>query len=436
MVIALETGTSQPHGILMDIKDLRQDTLVEHPELGVGKIAGVEPEQNQAVISFRSEREFRMPIKDALALLETRPPAGLSAYLYTDPDEVLSWVNAGQLRLVGATLVDLGGTGRKKDLQDRLEKPVLSLVSEEWDPWWTKVQKNLKGSEYFEFQKPSTYRLGEDVLVEHIQVEPLALEAKAKKTAPTRKVSEGSRRDAHAAELKQLRESHAADLEKQRDAHAAELTRQREDRAAVLKQQREDHTSESIRQRDAHAAALKQQRDAHTDELRKLRESHVADLKQQRGTHAADLAQQRESHAADLAQQRESHAADLNRWKQEEERLYNRIENLAAKREESHLEIRRDMLDAMAATLKMLRQQQGDPASLLRDVGAGLKLALQAGEAQFYGQANQPVEYSPELHEAAEHIARGETVTIVHPGVLIPGIKTGNYILLKAQVKR
>ena len=90
----------------------------------------------------------------------------------------------------------------------------------------------------------------------------------------------------------------------------------------------------------------------------------------------------------------------------------------------------------MASTLKMLRQQQGDPANLLRDVEAGLKLALQAGEAQFYGQTNQPVEYNPELHEAAENIARGEGVTIVHPGVLIPGIKTGNYILLKALVKR
>ena len=148
------------------------------------------------------------------------------------------------------------------------------------------------------------------------------------------------------------------------------------------------------------------------------------------------MEKQREAHAADLEQQRAAYAADFNRWKQEEERLYNRIENLAAKREESHLEIRRDMLEAMAATLKMLRQRQGDSANLLRDVEAGLKLALQAGEAQFYGQANQPVEYNPELHEALEHIARGEAVTVIHPGVLIPGIKTGNYILLKALVKR
>ena len=383
----------------MELKDLRQGTLVEHPELGVGKIAGVEPEQNQAVISFRSEPEFRMPFKDAISLLETRPPAGLSAYLYTDPEEVFSWVNAGQLRLVGATLADLGGAGRPKDLQERLEK--LSL-GKKWDTWWNKAKKSLKESEYFEFQEPHTYRIKEGVLVGEIPVEPLG---GGKKPAPKRDVSE--------------------DLKQQREAHAAEL-----------KQQRDAHTAESIRQRDAHAADRKQQRDFHTAELKQLRESHAADRKQQRDTHAAELKQLRETHAADLAQQRESHAAELNRWKQEEERLYGRIENLAAKREESHLEIRRDMLDAMASTLKIFRQRQDNPANLLRDVEAGLKLALQAGEAQFYGQADQPVEYNPELHEAAEHIARGEAVTIIHPGVLIPGIKTGNYILLKALVKR
>ena len=403
IVVALETGTSSTAGILMELNDLRQGTLVEHPELGVGKIAGVEPEQNQAVISFRSEPEFRMPFKDAISLLETRPPAGLSAYLYADPEEVFSWVNAGQLRLVGATLADLGGAGRPKDLQERLEKLVVSLgKNKKWSTWWNKAKKSLKESEYFEFQEPHTYRLKEGVLVGEIPVEPLA---GGKKPAPKRDVSE---------DLKQQRETYAAELKEQRDAH----------------------TAESIRQRDAHAADRKQQRDFHTAELKQLRESHAAALKQQRDAHAAELKQLRESHAADLAQQRETHATEFNRWKQEEERLYGRIENLAAKREESHLEIRRDMLDAMAATLKMLRQQQRDPSSLLRDVGAGLKLALQAGEAQFYGQTNQPVEYNPELHEAAEHIARGEAVTVIHPGVLIPGIKTGNYILLKAQVKR
>ena len=388
----------------MEPRELRQETLVEHPELGVGKITRVEREQHRAVVNFRSEPEYRMTVKDALASLEARPAGGLSAHLYESPDDVLSWVADGQLRLVGATLLDLGGAGKTKDLQSRLEKPVLSLVGAKWATWWNKVQPSLKESEYFEFQKPYTYRLQDGVYVEQIPVEPLTATAKVKKTAPTRNVSQDLQllREAHAAELKQQREQHNADLIQQREGHAADL----------------------IQQRENHAADLIQQREAHT-----------VDLQQQREAHAVDLQQQRDAHAADLQRQKDAHAADLGKWKQEEERLYIRIKNLTANREESRLDIRRDMLEAMAATLIILRQGQGDPSSLLRDAEAGIKLALQAGEAQFYGETNQLVEYDPELHESPESLARGETVTIVHPGAFIPGSKTGNYILLKAQVQ-
>ena len=386
----------------MEPRELRQETLVEHPELGVGKITRVELEQHRAVINFRSEPEYRMTVKDAIASLEARPAGGLSAHLYENPDDVLSWVADGQLRLVGATLFDLGGAGKAKDLQSRLEKPVLSLVGAKWATWWNKVQPSLKESEYFEFQKPQIYSLKGDVLVEQIPVEPLAT---SKKTAPKRAVSD---------DLKQIREAYAAES----------------------KQQRENHAAESIRQREAYTADLKQQRDNYAADLQQQREAYAADLKQQRENHAADLQQQRKDHAAILKQQRGDHAADLEKWKQEEERLYNRIQNLVADRKESRLDIRRDMLDAMAVTLKILRQGQGDLGSLLRDAEAGLKLALQAGEAQFYGEANQLVEYDPELHEAPENLPRSETVTVIHPGAFIPGTKTGNYILLKAQVQR
>lgn len=389
----------------MEPRELRPETLVEHPELGVGKITRVEREQHRAVISFRSEPEYRMNVKDALASLEVRPTGGLAAHLYENPDAVLSWVADGQLKLVGATLFDLGGIAKTKDLQNRLEKPVLGLVDVKWTSWWNKVQPSLKESEYFEFQKPYTYRLQDGVYVEQIPVEPLTATAKVKKPATTRNVSQDLQllREAHAAERKQQREQHNADLIQQRENHAADLQRQRENHTADLQQQRDSHAADLVRQREAHTVDLQQQRDAHT---------------------------------ADFQQQRDSHAADLDKWKQEEERLYNRIQNLVADRKESRLDIRRDMLEAMAVTLKILRQGQGDPASLLRDAEAGLKLALQAGEAQFYGETNQLVEYDPDMHEAPENLSRGETVTVIHPGAFITGAKTGNYILLKAQVKR
>ena len=134
------------------------------------------------------------------------------------------------------------------------------------------------------------------------------------------------------------------------------------------------------------------------------------------------------------------HQAELAKAANENTALERQVRTLrdeiAANREGSRLEIRRDMLEAMAATLKALHQQQVEPTTLLLDAEAGLKLAMQAGEAQFYGEASQRVEYDPELHESPEILARGETVIIVHPGAFIPGTKTGNYILLKAQVKR
>ena len=410
----------------MKLNELKPNTLVEHQELGIGRITKVE--LPQVVVAFPSEPNYQSTASKAEGDLVALPEGGLASYIYGNPEEVLSWVTDGQLRLVGATLFDLGGAGKTKELQDRLEKPVLSLVDVKWKTWWDKVQPSLKESEHFEFQTPHTYCLKEGVLVEHIPVQPLASKAKPQKSSSS---PSGETIPAlnflDAVDL--LRASLTANLKQQQDAHAAELRQQGAFHAAELKQLRDAHTAE-LRQQ------LQLQRDAHTAELRQQMDSHTADLKQQRDSHTADLKQQRDSHTADLKQQRDSHTADLDRWKQEEERLYNRIQNLVADRKESRLDIRRDMLEAMAVTLKILRQGQGDLASLLRDAEAGLKLALQAGEAQFYGETNQLVEYDPELHEATEDLARGETVTIVHPGAFIPGSKTGNYILLKAQVQR
>ncbi len=145
-----------------------------------------------------------------------------------------------------------------------------------------------------------------------------------------------------------------------------------------------------------------------------------------------------------LAQQREeyeSRLANSTARKGELERLVQGLRNeIAAKREESRLEIRRDMLFAMSETLKTLRANGADPDSLLRDVEAGLKLALQAGEAEFYGKEDELVAYDPDLHEPPENppkgaLAKGTLVRVIVPGARIPGTKTGNLVLLKARVK-
>ena len=177
----------------MELKDLRQDTLVEHPELGVGKIVGVEPEQNQAVISFRSEPEFRMPIKDAISLLETRPPAGLSAYLYADPEEVLSWVNAGQLRLVGATLADLGGSGKAGPLKTRL-----STVSKnvEWNAWWEDIRPFVREDTFhFSIAKSNVMSLLSQVSDISVEALPVKSHLPTGELEPSGNLRVGSSRD-------------------------------------------------------------------------------------------------------------------------------------------------------------------------------------------------------------------------------------------------
>ena len=389
----------------MEPRELRQETLVEHPELGVGKITRVEREQHRAVINFRSEPEYRMTVKDALASLEARPAGGLSAHLYENPDDVLSWVVDGQLRLVGATLLDLGGAGKTKDLQSRLEKPVLSLVGAKWATWWNKVQPSLKESEYFEFQKPYTYRLQDGVYVEQIPVEPLTATAKVKKTAPTRNVSQ--------------------DLQLLREAHAAEL-----------KQQREQHNVDLIQQREAHAAELKQQRENHTAELRQQMDSHSAELKLQRENQDADLKQQQDSRAADLKQQREAHAADLEWWRREGERLQNRIDTLgadkAAQREMSKIEITQDMLLRVGDAIQRIYQLEETPEECHTQLKHILPVALRDGGAELLGTVGDVVPYEDRLHHTPETVDAGTPVRISAPGVIVTGGPFEDKVILKA----
>ena len=118
--------------------------------------------------------------------------------------------------------------------------------------------------------------------------------------------------------------------------------------------------------------------------------------------------------------------------------LENRIQGLrtqiAENREESRLDIRRDMLEAVIATLQGLQRKETSPEDLLQDVEGNLKLAVQAGGAQFFGKAGDVVEYDPRLHQGAEGTLKGALVTVNSPGALVPGKLTGDFVLLKARV--
>lgn len=115
----------------------------------------------------------------------TNPEDGLQARLSSDRQEVLSWVEGGPLRLVGAALADLQGSGKAGALEVSLE-PVLreSDQSIDWRDWWRKMVlpaiKDCAGKkEYFEV-KGQTYALAPGVRVDKIPLGQLVVQSTQK----------------------------------------------------------------------------------------------------------------------------------------------------------------------------------------------------------------------------------------------------------------
>ncbi len=181
------------------------------------------------------------------------------------------------------------------------------------------------------------------------------------------------------------------------------------DRHLQLEQQRQ----EQERQRADYEIRLEQQR---------LLSGRAAELKakseeQERllADHAAELKAKSEEQERLLA----DHAAELERERRKQERLRQQVRernaDLDAKREESRLEIRKDMLLAVGEVLQTVARHQGGVDELAGNVDAGLRLALRAGGADLLDTSS-----------------KGK---VVAPGVIVRGGKHGDLVLLPAQVK-
>ena len=110
---------------------------------------------------------------------------------------------------------------------------------------------------------------------------------------------------------------------------------------------------------------------------------------------------------------------------------------IAQNREEARLDIKRRMLEDIAATLKHLqRNHENPPEALLRDAVAGLEIAIQAGGAEWFGKPGELVEFDPRLYEGVEGVNRGETVKVKSRGAKVRGNLTDDFILIKARVNR
>ena len=368
----------------MELSELKPNVLIEHPELGIGRVAGLEADQ--VVITFRSKPEQRLSVSTVLRSFAVLPEGGLAAFCYEEGlEEVSSWVMNGPLRLVGATLVDLGGSGKSGPLKNRLKAIVSPEVG--WDGWWDNVRPAVKDSRHFEVAKSNIVKLLSPV--EYIPIEPLT--RKESKVAESDSPSKTQRAPARrlSEELQSLRESHSA--------------------------------------------YLKQLREEHTEDLRRLRESHAADLQQQREQHNADLIQQREAHATDSEQQRKEHAAGFKQWQREEERLNYQIKSLwdsiDSRIEKSSLAARKDMLLRVGDILQRAYQSADDPAASLNQVIDLLPLALQDGGAELLGEVGETVDFDPTKHHPSQEITSYSRVLLIAPGV-----KVGDLVILKANV--
>lgn len=137
---------------------------------------------------------------------------------------------------------------------------------------------------------------------------------------------------------------------------------------------------------------------------------------------------------------RTTYETRLAQAQQEDERLRQQLHDMrvesSQRREESTLDIRQDMLLVLGETLQLSRQWQGGLQDLIRDVEAGLSLALQAGGAEEIGKVGDQVAFDPRLHQAPEETMLGASVNITAPGVLVRSSSSQDRVLLKAQVVR
>ena len=134
---------------------------------------------------------------------------------------------------------------------------------------------------------------------------------------------------------------------------------------------------------------------------------------------------------------RKSHEAELEQERQEQERLRQQVRqrnaDLAARRDESKLEARRDMLLAIGEVLQSTRLGVNCEEAV-DNVEAGLRLALKAGGAELLESA--PEGYDVRLHRSEEELTNSTPVRVVAPGVIVRGETDDDLVLLKAKVSR
>lgn len=130
-------------------REIRPDTLVSHPEFGIGRIAGTGGLHGDIEIDFESNHGYAMNRESAIRELEPISKEGLAAMVFRDRDGTARMASVAPLRLLAATLVDINGRARVTEIKGALTREVVD--PKEWDKWWTRVREALKDSAHFSY---------------------------------------------------------------------------------------------------------------------------------------------------------------------------------------------------------------------------------------------------------------------------------------------
>ncbi len=131
--------------------------FVSHDELGIGRIVGIEDDNEIVQIDFRSDPGYSMARDFAIQSLKQVPEDGLNARLFANREGVLEWIEDAPLRLVAAALEDMGRSATSTELREKLTSRVIE--PSDWNRWWRRVQTGLKESRRPISYSPSKRRL-------------------------------------------------------------------------------------------------------------------------------------------------------------------------------------------------------------------------------------------------------------------------------------
>ena len=419
-----------------------------------------------------------------MTLSKTRRRLGLEALLQERPEEVHSWVTEAPLKLVAAALTDIDGEAKRGDIIGRLKGRVLD-ESVKVDDWWDRVRIAIESSRHFRITKNSKdsiigVRLAPLANVGDIPAGPLPPKALKKRTVsladwkkwllsdtpepppgrwPTKPVSNalakwpakqidqvmarimwgaegflkagGNSSQAAAGWLEAVGRASMRWIECTWPDSNSNLA----ERVGELLERLAGNTN-LMGGWLFLSGALSNQLGGRARYYEERLEQQRQEQDRQCASYEKQLEQQRQEQDRQCA----SYNKQLYKQKQEEAHLRQQNQTLnvmlASKREESRLDIRRDMLLVVGEAIQLMYRQRSNPEVALRDLEAGLVLALGAGDAQLIEIAGSSVEYNPFLHKLDGEVADGTPVRVSAPGVIVPSSRLGDAVLLKARVSQ